>query len=675
MRSRVLPAATALLAAGGAATAVAVVGSSSGAVPGAELLVGAAVTAFAAVGLVIAVHRPGHPVGRLLLGGAAAWGIGEGMLALGVQGAGTEPGSVPAAPWLALLATLLRGAGWLVLVLGVPLLFPDGRLPPRPWRWAAPASVSTLAGFAATTLLAPAMLEERLADVGNPLHPPSTLAGAVEFLAVLSLVLMAVALALAVGGLARRWRSGTPLMRQQLQWLTWAAAVPILLVPPVIAGVGDASMFALAVLPLPVAIGVAVLQHRLYDVQPVVNRTLAWAALSAALAVVYVLVVAGVGALLDARGAQWLPWLATGLVALSVAPLRDVLQRAANRLTFGRWAQPEAVLADVRRRVADAGDVQRLLKDLVAELGDGLGLARLVVLDVEGRELAAHGSGSWPAEELPLTAYGRPVGVMRWAVPRRGLRRNDRELLDDIAGQLGALVHAASLVTGLRTAQERLLLAREDERRRLRRDLHDGLGSTLAGLTFLTDAAGNLLRSDVDGAESALHSLRSGIEAAVLDVRRIVDGLTPPSLDQLGLAGAVAELAHRFGQDLPDGVAVEAPPTLPPLSAAAEVAVYRVAQEALTNVARHASASRCRIALAHDGSSLLLEVADDGCGAVAHRPGGAGLPGMRERAEELGGELTVVGRPGCGTTVRLRLPAVRSAPAPRGAAAAEVAAR
>jgi signal transduction histidine kinase len=633
-------------------------------VPDGGIVVAVAIGAFVAVGLLIALARPRHPVGRLLIGGALVWASGEASLALAVQGLITEPGTVPGAAWLAILGTLLRGAGWLVLVLGVPLVFPDGRLPSAPWRWAVPLAVAALVAFAAATLLAASPLDERLTDVRNPLRPPAGMEVVVDGLAILSFLLAAVSLVGAVGSLVARWRAGSRLARQQLLWFTLAAAVPVVVLALISTDLVDAALFAAAVLPLPVAIGVAVLQHRLYDVQFAVSRTVAWAALSVALALVYVLVVAGVGALLDARGASWLPWLATGLVALSVAPARDVLQRAANKLTYGMWAQPEAVLADIRRRVADVGDAHALLRELVAELGEGLELARVAVMDHEGRVLASHGSGDGAVQETPLTAYGRSVGMLRWSLPRTPMRARDRQLLEDIAGHVGALVDAAVLVAGLRSAQERLVLAREEERRRLRRDLHDGLGSTLAGLTFITEATRNLLHSDVDAAEASLHHVTAGIQAAVLDVRRIVDGLTPPSLDQLGLAGALSELADRLGRELPAGIVVDTAPDLPPLSAAVEVAAYRVTQEALTNVIRHARASRCRVNLGHDGAALLLEVHDDGSGTAAPRPGGAGLPGMRERAEELGGALTVKTRPGCGTTLQLRLPAAPATPRP-----------
>jgi signal transduction histidine kinase len=658
----VLPWTSAALAAGsGPAAALLAAGQDGVGLPLAETVVAVVLTGYAGMGLLIARVRPGHPVGRLLLGGAAAWGIGELSLAAAVTGLVTEPGSIPAAPWLAVLGTVVRGAGWLVLVLGLPLVFPDGQLPPRPWRWSVVVAAAALATFVAASLLAAAPLDFRVDHVPNPLHPPEAVAGLVEGLALASLALTGTALVGALGGLVTRWRIGSRLVRQQLLWFTCAAAVPVALLPLIPGDLAPPVLFGVAVLPLPVAIGVAVLQHRLYDVQVAVNRTVAWTALSAALALVYVLVVAGVGALLDARGASWLPWLATGLVALSVAPLRDALQQAADRLTYGLWAEPEAVLAAVQRRVADAGDAVALLRELVTELGEGLRLERIAVLDPEGHLLAASGSGP-SHHERPLTAYGRRVGTLCWSRPPSALRARDQQLLDDLAGQIGALVHAATLVARLRSAQERLVLAREDERRRLRRDLHDGLGSTLAGLTFLIEAAGNLLRSDPEAAGAALHQVRAGIRTAVVDVRRIVDGLTPPSLDQLGPAGAVSELAERFGRELPNGIVVDVPRELPGLSAAVEVATYRVAQEALTNVVRHASASTCRVALRHDGAELLLEVSDDGRGGAAPRPGGAGLGGMRERAEELGGELSVVPRRGGGTTVRLCLPAPPAVP-------------
>lgn len=676
-RRRITPTATAVLAVAGGTVSALLAAQQRAGVPTGDIVVAAVICAYAGVGLLIAQARPGHLVGRLLLGGAAAWGGGEAALALAVQGLpvdglDTDPGSVPATAELALAGTTLRGAGWLVLVLAVPLVFPDGRLPRRPWRWAVPATAAALSCFLATSLLAGTPMDERLSEVPNPLGPPASLALLSDVLAVATLGLTAAALVGAVGGLVSRWRSGTRLLRQQLLWLTSAAAVPVVLLPLILFGDPGTELFGAAVLPLPAAIGIAVLQHQLYDVHVAVNRTLLSVGLSAALAVVYVLVVAGVGALLQVRGADWVPWLATGVVALSVLPLRDALQRAANRLTYGQWSQPETVLAGVRRRLADATDVDLLLRDLVRDLGEGLDLSRIVVLDADGRQLAAFGSRPDDGDaaaltETPLSAYGGRVGTLRWSSPRRPLRDRDRRLLDDIAGHLGALVHAAALVTGLRRANERLVLAREEERRRLRRDLHDGVGSRLAGLTFQLEAARNLVRRDAGAAETALERVRSGIQEAVLDVRLAVEGLRPPDLEQRGLAGALTEFAERLSAKVPGGIAVEAADDLPLLPPAVEVAAYRIGQEALSNAVRHAGAARCRVSVTHlrvggdtEGPFVVVEVTDDGSGLVAERPGGTGLHSMRERAETLGGHLVVEARPGNGTTVRCCLPATVS---------------
>ncbi|MCW2579831.1 MAG: Histidine kinase, gyrase and HSP90-like ATPase [Blastococcus sp.] len=662
---RAAPILLALLALAGAVVPLALASARADGVPQDEATIAVAITAYAAVGLLIALARPHHPVGRLLLGGATAWAIGEAALGLAVQGLVTQPGSVPAADWLAMSGTLLRGAGWLVLVLAVPLVFPDGRLPPAPWRWAAPVTGAALACFATASLLPTTPIDDRLAAVPNPIGPPAWASGLVDALAPLSLGLALVALGGAVGGLVARWRSGGRLVRQQLLWFTLAAAVPVALLPIASTGLAGPVLFGMAVLPLPVALAVAVLQHRLYDVQLAANRTIASVALSAALAVLYVLVVAGVGALLAARGARWLPWLATGVVAVSFAPLRAALQRAANRLTYGQWAQPDAVLAGVRRRLADAGDVDRLLPELVAELADGLGLTGIAVLDPDGRVLARSGAAAADEHETELTAYGRRVGALRWSGPRRPLRDSDHRLLADIATHLGALVHAATLVSNLRSAHERLVVAREDERRRLRRDLHDGLGSALAGLTFKVEAVRNLLRTDVAAADAALGELRTGIQGGVLEVRRVVEGLRPPDLDELGLVPALTELAARLGRNVPTGICVDAPAGLPPLPPEVAAAAYRVAQEALTNVVRHAGAASCRVSVGHAGGDLSLDVTDDGSGLAAPREGAAGLPGMADRAAELGGELAIDAVPGRGTTVRLRLPAPVPAPADR----------
>jgi len=214
-----------------------------------------------------------------------------------------------------------------------------------------------------------------------------------------------------------------------------------------------------------------------------------------------------------------------------------------------------------------------------------------------------------------------------------------------------------ALTAELQRSRERLVTAREEERRRLRRDLHDGLGPLLAGISLKLGAAGNLLRGDPDPAEALLSQLADEAHAAVGDVRRVVDDLRPPALDQLGLVPAIRQQAARFDGSL--AVTVEASGDLVDLPAAVEVAAFRIATEALTNVARHASATNCRVAIARDGG-LEVEVRDDGRGLPAQIVPGVGLSSIRERTAELGGACTIARDPSGGTIVRARLPVTPS---------------
>jgi signal transduction histidine kinase len=244
-----------------------------------------------------------------------------------------------------------------------------------------------------------------------------------------------------------------------------------------------------------------------------------------------------------------------------------------------------------------------------------------------------------------------PVGRLEWQGP--ALRPADRQLLEDLGHQLGGVVHAAALLDRVREAQHRLVLAREEERRRLRRDLHDGLGPQLAGLGLRVDTLRNRLADAGVDADAALLDLRAEIQATVVDVRRIVEGLRPPALDELGLTGALEQMVERAAGDLDVRLDVQAPPPVP---AAVEVALFRIAQEAVTNAVRHSGARSLRVLVRPQGAGVCAEIADDGCGTPVPRDGGIGLSSMRERAEQIGGSLHVDGAPGAGTRVRVWLP-------------------
>jgi signal transduction histidine kinase len=285
--------------------------------------------------------------------------------------------------------------------------------------------------------------------------------------------------------------------------------------------------------------------------------------------------------------------------------------------------------------------------------------------DPNGFEVVATSGEEPPGDPLvlPLSYGGESVGELLLAprAPGESFSAADRRLLDGLARHAGVAVHGVRVMADLRRSRERLVLAREEERRRLRRDLHDELAPTLAALGLSAATVGELISTDPKEAAFANEKLQAAIRATVGDVRRLVYDLRPPALDELGLIEAIRERASRYGVgDEGFRATVEAPDELPPLPAAVEVAAYRIMQEALTNVSRHARASACTVRLACTESpssrAITIEVTDDGVGLPETPEGGVGLHSMRERAAELGGECEIVSSWPSGTRVFARLP-------------------
>jgi signal transduction histidine kinase len=412
----------------------------------------------------------------------------------------------------------------------------------------------------------------------------------------------------------------------------------------------------LAVVALPLAIGFAVLQRRLYDFDLVVHRTLLFTTLSASVVGVYLLAVAAAGSMIGIRNGWGLGLVGAGAVAAAAEPLRRALQRGANRLVYGEWEDPSEVGRRLGLRLADAAAPRAALDAALGELAGTLRL-RWAAIDAETRlaEVGATGLVSaGPASveiETPLIHHGDPVGFLR-TVPGRRLRARDIALLQTLARQVAPVVHARQLAEELRQSRDRLAMAQMTERRRLRRDLHDGLGPTLAALAFKVDTARNVLAAD-PAAETLLLEIRDRLRDTVADVRRVVDGLRPPYLDELGLDGAL----RRLVADLPGPTTfrLHLPDEPTNIAGPLQVAVYRIVQEALTNVVRHAQAEVCDVIVATDGADMALTISDDGTGPTG--PGaGHGLTTMRERVEELGGTFAIAARGGRGTVVTVAVP-------------------
>ncbi len=227
-------------------------------------------------------------------------------------------------------------------------------------------------------------------------------------------------------------------------------------------------------------------------------------------------------------------------------------------------------------------------------------------------------------------------------------------LLDGLARQAGVAIRAVGLTRELQQARERLVSAREEERRRLRRDLHDGLGSQLVGLNMQLGIARGMVRSDPAEAEAKLQALRGELRDAIGSVREIAHNLRPPVLDDLGLRSALQARVRQHGSSALS-IELDLPEDLPVLSAAVEVAIYRITEEALTNVVRHARATYCRVRL-DAAQDIMLSIQDDGVGLPDHYQPGVGLLSIRERAQELGGTCHFERLDGDGTRIIVRLP-------------------
>ena len=625
--------------------------------PEALILVPASI-GFAVVGALVVSRHPRHRLGWLYVGTAVAMATALFVFPYAWYGLVTAPGAVPGAVAAGWVSAWVWTLGFSPVVTFGLLLYPDGHLPSRRWWPVAALCAVVLATLTLSAAFLPGPLLNHPA-VDNPLGLPGA-RGVLRATIAAAEPLVLSGFAAGLVALVSRWRRAPAagIERRQISLLALASglALAVVLVPfgsgeppwPVTAAV--LVVFAL----LPAAIGVAILRDHLYDIDVVLNRTLVYGGLTAAVVALYAALVWVAGRPLGPGTSASL--LATGAAAAAVLPLRTRLQRVVDRAMYGERGDPYAAVSRLTTRLQAATAPGDALAAVTEAIATSLRLPYVAVETPDG-VAAVHGTASGaPRHVLVLDHQGEEVG--RLVVEGRDGQAptaRDLALLADLARPAGAAVQAAGLADALRAARRRLVETREEERRRLRRDLHDGLGPTLAGVVLGLDAAAGLLDSDRLRVAPLLAELKAEASGAVDDVRRLVHDLRPPALDELGLLGAVRQQAERLSLRTPGlAVHVAAPDPLPRLGAATEVAAYRIALEAVTNVVRHAHARHCSVLLAADGQ-LSVEVTDDGAGISNGAPPGIGLVTMQERAVEVGGRCTVSpGHPG--TRVLATLP-------------------
>lgn len=545
--------------------------------------------ALSVCGSLLAARRSRNPIGWLLLASSLAHAATAVALPLN-HATGQHT-------WMTSLALLLPVA---------LLLFPTGRLPGPWWQvvmWA----------LLVTTLLI--MLEWAPAKVG--------------WLGFAAAVL---------GSLVVRYQRGDEVVRRQLLWLVLALIGNALAILLWLTRVGGGPMLVAPAL-VPVSIVIALLHYRLLDIRLVVSRALLYLLLTVGVAAVYSGLILALKQVLDLNTHLGVAALVAVVVALLFNPVRLRLQQVLDRVLYGTRRDPVRALSQLSARL-DAE--MSSLDDLLTAVREALQLP-YAAFRLRGREVAASGSAAGVLEIIPLLASGTASGEMVIGV-RPGQRRlgsRDVHVLTVLAIPLGVALRATMLSEELQQSRERIVAAREEERRRLRRDLHDGLGPTLSGVAYATDAARNLARSDPDTAVDLLVRLRGDIGDAIVEIRRLVEGLRPPALDELGLVGALHREAERLSyQDggRPLTVSVDAPADMPELPAAVEVAAYRISTEALNNAAKHSGAGNVRIRIVV-GEELHIQVHDDGTPGPDGWLPGVGMASMSERAAEVGGRF------------------------------------
>jgi signal transduction histidine kinase len=618
-----------------------------GLTPGPVLMSVACAVCFTPLALFVLRRVPGHPLGRLML----LSGVSATLATLAVCWS-AYTGAAWVSQWL-----------WWPPIAVIPamlLIFPDGHLPSPRWRGLA-VGLLGCAAVAAAALALGALVAPRtlLSTVGEPLSHAARLSVQVALVAIGGVLVATVGV---LAALIRRWRAAATLERRQLACLVPVAG--LLVVGVVMDTVGVPGGWVLAVVALPLGFTFAILQFRLFDLDLYINRGLVWIVLTALAVLIFAVTVTGFDRLFGADRSTSATIVAATVLAAGLLPAERFVQRWLNQLIFGRRGDPYGVLMRVGRHIEAVRDPLEVLPRFTATLVETMRVPYVAIALPASPGVEAirveHGrrTGQEP-QRFAMVAHGVAVGDLLVETRRPGARFSAAEdrLLQGLAGQAAVAAEACRATMDLQRARERLVLAREEERRRLRRDLHDGVASTLVGARMLTAAA--LIALPPDGAApDLLNTLAEDLANCTDEVRDLIDGLRPAVLDG-GLTAALEDVIRRVSGSLTAELSTYG--DLGNLPAAVEVVALRTVTEALTNVVKHAQSSWAGVELVRDDDTLTLTVRDTGVGFVAcaastDTRGGVGVVSIRSRVEEVGGHFSIVNM-SPGTCIVAQLPA------------------
>jgi signal transduction histidine kinase len=623
----------------------------------------------AGLATIILVREVRQRFGWLLAALGVFWvldGLAQAYVRFGIRDDEVLPG-MTAVWWF-----LFRFGGFLpVSIAALLLIFPTGRFLAGAWGLLGRIALAVMVAGAGFVLVLPSggMIDDVPIPVGvdsDPLSLPIAVDTA-RRLSSLSISLSVAAFAVSMATVVVRFRRAQGLDRDRMRWLWWSVIVMALSIAATVwlstLWLENLLLFLVMVLPA-VAMTIGIVDPRVVSIEELLNRTLLYGGLSVLIIGIDLAVLAGLAVVLgDALDQRQVVLLVLLLSAVLYSPLRLRLWGWARRVTLGDRENPYDAVAGLASTLETADEGPEQLAAVAGAVASAFGIDFVSVeVDRAGGErlVATHGTRPKETRTLPITYRDAEVG--RLVLPARGARsrlsRRDEQLLGDLVRQAATAARTSRLADELQESRERLVVAREEERRRIRRDLHDGLGPSLSGVVFQLESARLLVDRDPAAAEKQLAATSTQVQDVVADVRRLVHDLRPPALDDRGLVGALCQQAERLTDDrLRVAVGAGEVGNLP---AAVEVAAFRIVGEALTNVRRHAAASSASVDLAVADGHLVVEVVDDGVGIPADAEAGVGLVSLRERAAELGGRCEITCPPSGGTVVKAWLPLRRS---------------
>jgi signal transduction histidine kinase len=662
-----------------------------------------AYVAFAAVGWLVCRHQPSNAVGWLLSAVAIGTALGNTAQAYADYATETSPARLPAANYAAWFGAWLWPLSISLLLL-VVLLYPTGRpLNPR-WRFVFRGAAVSLVLMMLPFAFAPGDLDSG-GHITNPFGIESA-AGLIQFLTVIAMPAAVATLVAAAVSLVVRSRRARGDERQQLKWLGYAVFFMIAIM--VAGGVIGAAVeqdwisnltFSVGIAALPIAIGIAILKYRLYDIDVIINKTIVFGGLAVFITGIYVAIVVGIG---TALGSSDKPNLAlsiaaTAVVAIAFSPVKERVQRLANRLVYGKRATPYEALAAFTDKVATSYESEEVAPAMAKTIAEATGAATAQVwlaIDHTLVPAAIYPDNDDPpltvslnedkdlTEELgaditaPVTYQGELLGAIALDKKKgEEPRPEESRLLKDLASQAAVVLRNTRLTAELRArlddisrlakeikdSRARIVAAQDKERRRLERDIHDGAQQHLVALAVKLNLAKTMAQRKPERAKDMLDQLETEMAEALETLSDLAKGIYPPLLAQEGIAHAIEARAQKA----PFAVAIQ-DHTSARFDAAVEAAVYFCCLEALQNVAKYANAQRAEVTLDDQDASLVFTVTDDGSGFdPATTDPGSGIAGMADRAATVGGTVEVTSQPGQGTTVTGRIPIREKASVPQ----------